>query len=281
MVISEDIIKKALNESIDEFMINEANWGKAFGNAWNGVKNAAAMYMDWRTNGQWNNKYGIYANANTKTGELFYFNKWLNFYKSQLNNIIYKATNPDNPAYDEEYTDETGNKFTKRKVYNYSGPQGALNYAQKYCTFQNFNDYIRAINSDRESVSYINTYIRKYITNEAKRNNLNAVLNSLNISNFYASIEGQSYLKMDRGEQQNSQKINRQNKQQTQQPIQQQNQNSPIPDSNGKFTLPQNRYPYNGANKLYKGWIYSYDKNGQTILINPNNNKQAVFVPNN
>ena len=56
-------------------------------------------------------------------------------------------------------------------------------------------------------------------------------------------------------------------------------QNTPVPDkADGTFTMPSVAYPYNGNNKLYKGWIYSVDKNGSKILINPNNLKQAVFM---
>ena len=89
MVINEDIIKRALDESIEEFMINEANWGKAFDNAWNGVKNAAAMYMDWRTNGQWNKKYNIHAKGNGNTIGSYYLNKWFQTHYYKLQDIVY------------------------------------------------------------------------------------------------------------------------------------------------------------------------------------------------
>lgn len=291
VVITEDIVRNALNESIDEFMLEEGWFGNTMlGKVWNGVKNAAAMYMDARTNGQWNKKYGIHVNGNTKSGELFYLNKWLNYYKQKLNDIIYSANNPDRrDEYDVwERDPDTKKETMKRKRYDYVGIEGAIEYAKNYCTFQNFNDYIKSISPERENVKLINTYIFNYITKQARQRNLKAVLNNLNIGTFYSSNEGQQYLKMNRNEQQSQQQKRRQDtqnawndrataKQQSRQAVN--NQQQPIPDnSNGTFTLPTNRYPYNGPNKQYKGWVYSTDKNGSRIVVNPNNPKQAAFV---
>lgn len=297
VVITEDIISRALNESIDEFMLEEdminEKWGDAVKGVWNGlkkagnwVKNAAAMYMDRETNGQWNKKYGIYVDGNTKMGELFYLNKWLKYYNQKLNNIIYQANNPDRRDDYElwERDPKTKKETMKRRSYDYTGVDGALEYAKRYCTFQNFNDYVKAISPNRENVKLINTYIFNYITKQANNRNIKAVLNNLSIGTFYSSKEGQQYLSMNRSQQQNQQAQRRQNIQNAwnnrnaNQP-QQQPQQQPVPDNaNGTFTLPTTRYPYNGPNKQYKGWIYSTDKNGSRIIVNPTDQSQAAFV---
>lgn len=297
VIITEDIVKKALDESIDEFILEEG-W---FGNAWNSLKgsqlgqmagkagnwlkNAAAMYMDARTNGQWNQKYGIHVNGNTKSGEIFYLTKWLNYYREKLNNIIYQANNPDRrDEYDILERDPNTNKETiKRRRYDYVGVDGAVEYAKTYCTFQNFNDYVKGISPDRENVKLINTYIFNYITKQANKGDLNTVLANLNIGKFFSSNEGQNYLKMNRTDQQSQQQQRRKNTQdawKARSANQQQTQpQQPTPDKkNGTFTLPTNQYPYNGQDKRYKGWVYSTDKNGNRIVINPNNPKQAAFV---
>jgi hypothetical protein len=223
MIVNENIIRNALNESIDEFLLEEgwmsnawnglknSQLGQYAGKAWNGVKNAAAMYMDYRTNGQWNQKYGIYANANSKMGELFYLNKWFNYYKQQLNYIIQQANNPSQrDEYDlYEKDPKTGKETIKRRKYDYVGINGALLYAQQYCTFQNFNNYIRNLSPKRESVTVINTYIQNYITKPANQKNIKAVLNNLNISVFYGSKEGQQYLMMNREQEQKNTRRNR------------------------------------------------------------------------
>lgn len=91
-VITEDIISRALNESIDEFMLEESmdkGVGSAIKGVWNGVKNAAAMYMDWRTNGQWNRKYNIQAKGNGKIVGSYYLNKWFKLRYNRLYDIVY------------------------------------------------------------------------------------------------------------------------------------------------------------------------------------------------
>jgi len=98
MVITEYIIRKALDESINNFMLEEGggwdglvksrpgimakNIGKSL---WNGVK----MYMDYRTNGQWNRKYNQHVKGNGFTVGSYYLNKWFNKHYDKLQNIIY------------------------------------------------------------------------------------------------------------------------------------------------------------------------------------------------
>lgn len=109
VIITEDIIRKALNESIDEFMINEGgawdsisntanrwnntakNYASKWGldKAWNGIKNFAAEYMDKKTNGQWNRKYNIQAKGKGAFVGTFYMEKWLTERYRRLYDIIY------------------------------------------------------------------------------------------------------------------------------------------------------------------------------------------------
>ena len=111
-VITEDMISKALNESIDEFMLEEGGGLNAFKNKLsgygsainNGLKrlgntkfmrgfnNAVNMYMDYKTNGQWNRKYNSYASdekGNSNTIGSFYLQKWLNKHFLTLQDIAY------------------------------------------------------------------------------------------------------------------------------------------------------------------------------------------------
>ena len=274
VIITEDIISNALNESIDEFMLEEGAfdgiskwWNKPYmqkvrngvGKVWNGIKDAASMYMDKKTNGQWNQKYGIYVNGNTKSGELFYLNKWFNYYRQKLNSIIYNANTPDRrDEYDlYERDPETGKEFMKRNKYDYAGINGALNYAKTYCTPQNFNDYIQTLNPDRESVWHINTYIQNYINNQAKNGNLKAVLNNLNIYVFYSSNEFKQYMAMNRKKQQEKEKQRR------------------INNSN---KLPVQPFNYDGKQKDKLGWFLGKDANGRRIRIYPMNTTQAEFI---
>lgn len=264
-IVTEDTIKRALDESINEFMINEG-WGDAFRSAWNGVKNAAAMYMDWRTNGQWNKKYGVYVNGNTKMGELYYLNKWFNYYREELSDIIYKANVPNRrDSYDIwERDPKTGKETMRKNRYDYVGYEGAIEYAKQYCTFQNFNDYIRTINPDRYSVGYINSYIYNYITKPALQGikNLNLILNNLNINTFYASDQGKKYLEMNRAQQQKHRANMRQQSSNSQRPQAQQPSNS----QQSQVQQPQAQQPvagkkdqsrsYNGIPNILNGGYY-------------------------
>lgn len=111
-VITEDMISRALNESIDEFMLEEGEgWNRfknklsSYGSAINnglkrlgntkfmrGLNNAVNMYMDYKTNGQWNREYNSYARDekgnNNRIGS-FYLDKWLNKHYRTLQDIAY------------------------------------------------------------------------------------------------------------------------------------------------------------------------------------------------
>ena len=107
-IVTEDIVRNALNESIDEFMLEEGMLGNGFkglqnwwnngngqkiknglNNAWNGYKNFLAMYMDNKTNGQWNRKYNIQAKGNGGTVVGYYLQKWFGNHYNRLYDIIY------------------------------------------------------------------------------------------------------------------------------------------------------------------------------------------------
>ena len=95
VVITEDIIRNALNESIDEFIINEG-FGDAVKGAWgyakkagNWLKNAAAAYMDKKTHGQWNKKYGIHVQGDNMQVGHYYLKKWFERHYNRLYDIIW------------------------------------------------------------------------------------------------------------------------------------------------------------------------------------------------
>ena len=85
MLISEDKIKKAVDESIERFMLEEANF----------FTNALYNWMDKRTGGQWNAEYGLYpdyGNINARSSVSWMqmyriygiFTKWLDYHRTQL-----------------------------------------------------------------------------------------------------------------------------------------------------------------------------------------------------
>lgn len=128
-IISEDIIRKALDESIDEFMMEEGfegfkglknrwnEWGNKWndkkqkwnnkkqeymknhpkvqnavnraGNAWKGFNNLVAMYMDGKTNGRWNQQYNAHVQGNGRSVGLHYMQGWLQNHYKRLQDIIY------------------------------------------------------------------------------------------------------------------------------------------------------------------------------------------------
>lgn len=208
-IITEDIIKRALDESIEEFMLEEANWkgwagaaGSMLGNIgkniWNGVK----MYMDYRTNGQWNNKYGQYANGNGKMTEMYYLNKWFNFHLGEIQDIMRNAQNPNSAQKLRwERDPNTGKEFAVQTLNNYGSIK---NYVVQNVTCQNFNNWIKNYIQNREAVTLIDSYI-EYCTKSIK--DINSAIKLLNISSFMASDYGKQYLTYSK-EQQQQQDLN-------------------------------------------------------------------------
>ena len=107
VILSEDVIRRALNESIDEFIMEETLWEEEEGKpgstaekygkkAWSGLKklgnwakNSIAMYMDKSTGGRWNQKYNIQAKGNGLSVGSFYLKKWFEIHYNRLYDIIY------------------------------------------------------------------------------------------------------------------------------------------------------------------------------------------------
>ncbi len=207
VIITEDIIRNALNESIDEFILEEGafdglkNWWNngtgqyiknGLSSAWKNAKNAAAMYMDNRTNGQWNNKYGIYANGNGKTTELYYLNKWFNFHLEEIKKIDYYLRNPRNAQSEIEWKidPKTGEKKGVQTINNYDNIQ---NYSIQNINAQSFNKWIGYYIKNRDTLECIDKYI-----NDCSKTikDINSASKWLNISSFLSSRVGQYYLKM-------------------------------------------------------------------------------------
>jgi len=164
-IITEDIIRNALNESIDEFIIEEefgkglkSWWNKPYmqtarnyvGKAYNGLKNAAAEYMNLRTNGQWNQKYGINPIYNvSQFSELRYLTQWFYIQKNTLQNIL----NPRSPS--QISTDRT-------KINQYEDRPN--DFIAKECTYQNFTKWAGQYIRNYKGLKFIDTYIYNYIT---------------------------------------------------------------------------------------------------------------------
>ena len=216
MIVNENIIRNALNESIDEFLleegiIDEINWGggikgakdwwnnsangqkvkNRLSKAWNGVKNAAAMYMDYRTNGQWNNKYGIYANGNGKTTELYYLNKWFNTHLNNIQRIEYQNNEPSgNFSKKREYVERNGEKVYFDDELQYDNLE---RYVEENITADNFNNWVNRFIKNRQALSLIDRYIEKC---QNKITDYKSAMNLLRVSSFMADETGQQYLQL-------------------------------------------------------------------------------------
>lgn len=211
MIVNENIIRNALNESIDEFLLEEGafdglkNWWNNSANGqrvknglssvWNNVKNAAAMYMDKQTNGQWNNKYGIYANGNGKTTELYYLNKWFKFHLDEIRRLDYKLMNPSNSQGEIEWTidPKTGDKVGKEILNKFDSIE---KYVAQNVTPQNFNGWIRNFIKDRNAILCIDEYIKKC---SSSIKDLNSAMDMLSVGSFMADDAGQKYIKNGKG----------------------------------------------------------------------------------
>jgi len=149
VILTEETIRKALHESIDEMILEEEllqeyKPGNLFKKAWNGVKNAAAMYMDWRTRGQWNRKYNIQANGNGFAIGSYYLQKWLKTHYNRLYDIVY-------------------GEYYGNRLYFYTklnGREQSFNHDWKnnaYTLYDNYNGYVYKIKVDYNNAPVILT----------------------------------------------------------------------------------------------------------------------------
>jgi hypothetical protein len=207
MIVNENIIRNALNESIDEFLLEEGAfdglknwWNKSangqkvkngLSNVWNGVKNGVAMYMDSQTDGQWNNKYGIYANGNGKTTELYYLNKWFNTHLENIRKIEYRNNTPDADfSKSREYVERNGEKVYTDTEIQYDDIK---KYVQNNVTPNNFNNWIGNFIKDRQALELIDNYILEC---QRSVNDLQSAMKWLNTGSFLADANtGQIYIK--------------------------------------------------------------------------------------
>lgn len=204
-LIAEDIIKKALDESINEFMLEEGLWdslkdrpiGKLGKSLWNGVK----MYMDTRTNGQWNNKYGQYVNGDSKFSEMYYLNKWFNYHLAEIRNVAAGNRSPNRAQQEIEWQERNGKRVGIQKINNYSGVQ---QYVQRNINKENFNNWVGQYIKDRLALELIDKYIEKCKGIE----DVNSAIKMLNLNSFYSDSEtGGKYLKLSK-EKLNKQRLN-------------------------------------------------------------------------
>lgn len=206
VVINEDIIRNALNESVDEFMLEEGMrdaWN-AFRNnkwvngVWNGLRNGVASYMDWATNGQWNKKYNVYPDSAQKSirskGFIDYVQDrlkeqkclmtWFRTHAANVEKILHYKEGPNHSLYGRQ-------NFFNSSVW--MGVTGATAYIEQYCTYDNFVDYVKQYFNDFQGNEYIEQYIGKYV--QAISDNPLKCLQNLNINKFVSSPEGNKYYK--------------------------------------------------------------------------------------
>ena len=228
-IVTEDIIRNALNESIDEFMLEEGweGWKNLWnspnvqkirngvGKAWNGYKNFLSMYMDNKTNGQWNNKYGIYAIRSGKTTELYYLEKWFGYHLNEIRGIARRLQDPSHFSKTEIEWERDTNDPTKQRstqtIYKY---EDIPTYVKNMITPYNFNMWIKNFIKDRESLRAIDGYI-EYCSKNI--NDINSAIKLLNISSFMSSRLGQYYLSRDKSSQKTSKQWQQQMTQRQQQ----------------------------------------------------------------
>ena len=207
-MITEDIIRQALNESINEFMLEEGegwnrlkDWynngnGKYLKNAVNWGKNAIANYMDKRTNGEWNRKYNVYADNTGKSirsknkwdyyrdlyAEQNCLKEWLDSHAEYLNKILHYKEGPMRSMYGR-------NNFFNTNVF--MGISGGTQYIQAYCTYDNFVEYAQRYFTDYQGNEFIEKYINKQI--QPLANVPQKCITKLNIRSFSSSQEGDGF----------------------------------------------------------------------------------------
>ena len=203
VIITEDIVRNALNESIDEFMLEEGlkDWynngnGKYIKNAVNWGKNAIANYMDKRTNGEWNRKYNVYADNTGKSirsknkwdyyrdlyAEQNCLKEWFDSHAEYLNKILHYKEGPMRSMYGR-------NNFFNTNVF--MGISGGTQYIQTYCTYDNFVEYAQRYFTDYQG----NEFIEQYITNQIQTlaDVPQKCITKLNIRSFSSSDEGKGF----------------------------------------------------------------------------------------
>ena len=193
------IIKNALNESINEFLLEEGAWDKLkgfAGKAYNWVRNGIANYMNKQTNGEWNKNYGI----NTRNGgwhtAYIYLNNWMKYHYSKVYDILHprlgqKTWIKDEDGIAREVTSDIKSNWGKIV-------KDAREYIYKNCTAENFMQYIGYKNNEdsgflrNDIVLKISDYITTYL--QGQYNYPENVLKYLNYNSFiknYDSLNGQ------------------------------------------------------------------------------------------
>lgn len=195
MKITEDKIRGALNESLNEFMLEEGLGNSMLGKLGKGIWNGLKMYMDWRTGGRWNNQYGMYANGNGKTTELYYLGKWFSYHLGQIKNIAYHSQNPSRAQQEIQWTrDENGNPVGKETINNYTD---VAQYVQQNVTPQNFNGWVGQYIKNRNALDCIDKYILTY---SSQIRDVKSAITYLHIGSFLETEYGKEYLGTKRSE---------------------------------------------------------------------------------
>ena len=189
MANREDKIDKIINESINEFIINETSGRDTLKKIGGSIKNAVYNYMDRKSNGEWNTKYGKFMdygsiNANTKLSWKQEYRlckvlmKWIDFHRAKLSNLLMGQDRNGGLSSDEN---ESGNTESKT---NY-----AEKYAKSYINVQNFENFTRKYFSAFEmpTGSSFENYITK-LQKIAQGGNIGLLIRELTYSNFYRNF---------------------------------------------------------------------------------------------
>lgn len=221
MYIREDIINRALNESINDFLIEEGfiDGVKRFWKRF--VTNPINMYMNSGGNTQWGEKYNSWAEGKGFNICCHYFGMWLKWHRSQVSGRLYNFNSfngggdilenqinghlckitknnygvdmyydiTDKKTYefvsqvnkDEYYTDSTR---TKKEKIDFKVAEDYYKYTLSHCTFDEFKEWVgnRITDFNSKPCQCIGKYIEKYIIENAK--NPKALIKYLDINYF-------------------------------------------------------------------------------------------------
>lgn len=171
MVINENIINKAVKESIDNFLISEGFW--------NGVYQIANVL----SNGEWNKKHGYYPSYkqnNSYFGQLREYSmlsRWMAFHREQIWNKLHG----DRSYIDNNY--KYGYKYNQYDDYDYA--ELAKNYIEFNITERNLVVYMNQMFSDWKINQDNKDYIAILRNN---KNNPEMVMRLLNMGYYRKRI---------------------------------------------------------------------------------------------
>lgn len=160
MLITEDIIDNAVKQSINEFVVNEVfntpgarKLRNAVGKVGRGLKNMVYNYMDKKTNGAWNDKYGKYTdygaiNAGTKLSWMQEYrlcqvlSRWIDYHRTKISSLLSSQERDLNMQM--KNSNNNNNNVNKNGYYEDENKViTADEYAKALVNVQNFENFTR------------------------------------------------------------------------------------------------------------------------------------------